>query len=235
MTVAVVHPCGDTALLVEVADLGQVLDLHEAVSHRRDSGGLPGLLELVPAARTLLLVAESPAVLPALRDDLRALLHQWTPPQAGAPVAAHGSVVRVPVRYNGPDLDAVASLTGLSPAEVVAAHTGTDWVVGFGGFAPGFSYLVGGDPRLHVPRHQDPRTRVPAGAVGLAGAFSGIYPRPSPGGWQIIGHTDVVLWDVERDPPALLQPGSTVQFVDSDRSSDHADRSSDHGDGEGMP
>ncbi len=216
MTDAVVHPCGDTALLVEVADLGQVLDLHEAVSQRRDSGGLPGLLELVPAARTLLLVAESPAALPTLRDELRALLQQWQAPQAGAPVAAHGPVVRIQVRYNGPDLDAVASLTGLTPAEVVAAHTGTPWVVGFGGFAPGFSYLVGGDPRLHVPRHQDPRTRVPAGAVGLAGAFSGVYPRPSPGGWQIIGQTDVVLWDVERDPPALLQPGSTVQFVDAE-------------------
>jgi KipI family sensor histidine kinase inhibitor len=218
MTDAIVHPCGDTALLVEVADLGQVLDLHETVSHRRDSGDLPGLLELVPAARTLLLVAETPAALPPLRDDLRTLLHRWQAPEPGAPLASHGSVVRIPVRYNGPDLDAVASLTGLSSGEVVAAHTSTPWVVGFGGFAPapGFSYLVGGDPRLHVPRHQDPRTRVPAGAVGLAGAFSGVYPRPSPGGWQIIGHTEVVLWDVERDPPALLQPGSTVQFVDAE-------------------
>jgi KipI family sensor histidine kinase inhibitor len=99
-------------------------------------------------------------------------------------------------------------------AAVVQAHTGTAWTVGFGGFAPGFSYLVGGDPRLQVPRHDEPRTRVPAGAVGLAGAFSGIYPRPSPGGWQIIGQTDAVLWDVDRDPPALLRPGATVQFVD---------------------
>ena len=98
---------------------------------------------------------------------------------------------------------------------MVDAHTGQPWTVGFGGFAPGFSYLVGGDPRLEVPRRAEPRTRVPAGAVGLAGPFSGIYPRSSPGGWQVIGETDVVLWDVDRDPPALLQPGASVQFVDA--------------------
>ena len=96
------------------------------------------------------------------------------------------------------------------------AHTSQPWTVGFCGFAPGFSYLVGGDPRLQVPRRAEPRTSVPAGAVGLAGSFSGIYPRSSPGGWQIIGETDAVLWDVERRPPALLQPGSRVVFVDAD-------------------
>lgn len=213
MTDAVIHSCGDTALLVEVEDLGQVLSLHEVVGERREAGGLAGLLDVVPAARTLLLVAKAPAALPPLRDELRELLHQWAAPSAGAPVAAHGPVVRIPVRYNGSDLEAVATLTGLSTAEVVVAHTRSRWTVGFGGFAPGFSYLVGGDPRLHVPRHDEPRTKVPAGAVGLAGPFSGVYPRPSPGGWQIIGETDVVLWDVERDPPALLQPGATVQFV----------------------
>jgi KipI family sensor histidine kinase inhibitor len=220
MTDALVHPCGDAALLVEVADLGQVLSLHEAVGRHRQSGGLGGLLDVVPAARTLLLVAESAAGLPALRDELRALLHHWSAPPAGAPVVAHGPVVRIPVRYNGPDLEGVATLTGLSAAEVVVAHTRTRWTVGFGGFAPGFSYLVGGDPRLRVPRHEEPRTTVPAGAVGLAGTFSGVYPRPSPGGWQIIGQTDVALWDVEREPPALLQPGATVQFVDLDRDVD---------------
>jgi KipI family sensor histidine kinase inhibitor len=216
MTGPAVHACGDTALLVEVADLGQVLALHEAVSARRDAGALIALVDVVPAARTLLLVAEGPARLPALREELRDVLRDWQAPPAGAPIAAHGPVVRIAVRYNGPDLDAVASLTGLTAAEVVRAHTGTAWTVGFGGFAPGFSYLVGGDPRLRVPRHEEPRTRVPAGAVGLAGAFSGIYPRPSPGGWQIIGQTDAVLWDVEREPPALLRPGATVQFVDAD-------------------
>lgn len=215
---AVAHPCGDTALLVELADLGQVLALHEAVAERRETEGVPGLLDVVPAARTLLLVADGPAALPGLRDQVDALLREWQPPGAGTPVASHGAVVRVPVRYNGPDLQDVAALTGLSPAEVVRAHTDRPWTVGFGGFAPGFSYLVGGDPRLEVPRRTEPRTRVPAGAVGLAGKFSGIYPRSSPGGWQVIGETDVVLWDVDRDPPALLQPGASVQFVDATKS-----------------
>jgi KipI family sensor histidine kinase inhibitor len=214
MTGPAVHVCGDTALLVEVADLGQVLALHETVTARRDGGGLAGLVDAVPAACTLLLVVEGPARLPSLREELRAVLRDWQPPEPGSPIATHGPVVPIPVRYNGPDLESVASLTGLSVDEVVQAHTGTAWTVGFGGFAPGFSYLVGGDPRLQVPRHDEPRTRVPAGAVGLAGAFSGIYPRPSPGGWQVIGQTDAVLWDVDRDPPALLRPGATVQFVD---------------------
>lgn len=212
---AVLLPYGDTALIVELADLGQVLALHEAVTERRQGGGVPGLLDVVPAARTLLLLADTPAELPRLRDHVGALLREWQPPEPGAPVPSHGPVVRIPVRYNGPDLEDVAGLTGLSPAAVVEAHTGQAWTVGFGGFAPGFSYLVGGDHRLEVPRRAEPRTRVPAGAVGLAGPFSGIYPRSSPGGWQVIGETDVVLWDVDRDPPALLQPGASVQFVDA--------------------
>jgi KipI family sensor histidine kinase inhibitor len=125
--------------------------------------------------------------------------------------------VEIPVTYDGPDLDDVAVLTGLTRDGVVAAHTGTDWRVGFGGFAPGFAYLVGGDPRLRVPRRSEPRTRVPAGAVGLAGEFSGIYPRESPGGWQLLGTTDVVLWDADREPPALLVPGTIVRFVEARR------------------
>ncbi len=126
-------------------------------------------------------------------------------------------MVEIAVRYDGPDLEEVAHLTGLAPDEVVTAHTGTPWRVGFGGFAPGFAYLVGGDPRLVVARRGEPRTRVPAGSVGLAGEFSGIYPRESPGGWQLIGSTDVVLWDTDRHPPALLSPGTTVRFVEADR------------------
>jgi KipI family sensor histidine kinase inhibitor len=108
----------------------------------------------------------------------------------------------------------VAALTGLTPAGVVAAHTGTPWRVAFTGFAPGFGYLEGGDPRLDVPRRAVPRVRVPAGAVGLAGRFSGVYPVESPGGWQLIGRTEAVLWDLDRDPPALLRPGTTVRFIE---------------------
>jgi KipI family sensor histidine kinase inhibitor len=118
--------------------------------------------------------------------------------------------VVIDVVYDGPDLEEVGRLTGLGTAGVVEAHTGTPWRVAFGGFAPGFAYLAGGDPRLDVARRAEPRTSVPAGSVGLAGEFSGVYPRASPGGWQLIGRTDAVLWDLERG--ALLQPGSSVRF-----------------------
>ena len=136
---------------------------------------------------------------------------EGTPDSKAAPSFHEHEIV---VRYDGPDLDEVARLTGLTHAEVVAAHTGTPWRVAFGGFAPGFAYLVDGDPRLHVPRRERPRPSVPSGSVGLAGEFSGVYPRSSPGGWQLLGTTDAVLWDVDRDPPALLGPGATVRFVD---------------------
>ena len=122
------------------------------------------------------------------------------------------------MRYDGADLAEVAAMTGLDPAEVVRAHTSTLWRVAFGGFVPGFGYLVGGDPRLHVPRRESPRTRVPAGSVALAGEFTGVYPRASPGGWQLIGTTDAVLWDPDRSPPAVLTPGTRVRFVDIEAS-----------------
>ncbi|PRC47306.1 allophanate hydrolase, partial [Mycobacterium sp. ITM-2017-0098] len=120
--------------------------------------------------------------------------------------------VTLDVVYDGEDMGEVARLTGLTPDEVVAAHTERCWRVGFSGFAPGFAYLVGGDERLVVPRRSEPRTKVPVGSVGLAGEFSGVYPRESPGGWQLIGRTSAVLWDVDRDNPALLTPGMWVQF-----------------------
>ncbi len=131
--------------------------------------------------------------------------------EASAPIDGRVDVV-IDVVYDGADLDEVAKLTGLTPRDVVAAHTQTPWRVGFAGFAPGFGYLVGGDERLNVPRRSEPRTKVPAGSVGLAGEFSGVYPRESPGGWQLIGRTDAELWDVDREPPALLMPGQWVQF-----------------------
>ena len=123
----------------------------------------------------------------------------------------------IDVSYDGADLGAVADLLELDPAAVIAAHTGTPWRVGFVGFAPGFAYLVDGDTRLAVPRRDEPRTRVPAGSVALAGGFSGVYPRESPGGWQLIGRTEAILWDLDRPHPALLTPGMSVRF----RSVDH--------------
>jgi KipI family sensor histidine kinase inhibitor len=121
----------------------------------------------------------------------------------------------VPVVYDGEDLHDVAGLTSLSVQEVVLRHAAPEYVVAFLGFAPGFPYLVGLDPALHVPRRPTPRTRVPVGSVGLAGPQTGIYPTASPGGWQLIGRTDRVLFDERRDPPALLAAGDRLRFVAS--------------------
>jgi KipI family sensor histidine kinase inhibitor len=123
-----------------------------------------------------------------------------------------GRLVELPVVFDGPDLPDVARLTGRAVPALVAALTGVELTVAFGGFAPGFGYLTGLPEDLHVPRRETPRTRVPAGSVGLAGPYAGAYPRASPGGWQLVGRTDAVLFDVDRDPPALLVPGARVRF-----------------------
>jgi len=216
-----VLPVGGEGLLLEVADLDAVLALDGALRAAGATGGEPwqDVTDVVPAARTVLLLTHEGSDLVALRAAVLALADSVRPARgsAGGPApeaAPNPHEVEIPVRYDGPDLDDVAGLTGLTPTEVIAAHTGTPWRVAFGGFAPGFAYLVGGDPRLRVPRRDRPRPSVPAGAVGLAGEFSGVYPRSSPGGWQLLGTTDAVLWDVDRDPPALLGPGATVRFVD---------------------
>ncbi|HET8559784.1 MAG TPA: allophanate hydrolase subunit 1 [Marmoricola sp.] len=195
-------PCGDAALLVELRDLAEVLALYAGLTER----ALDGVTDLVPAARTVL-VRFDPAEtsLGALADAVAA-----TPLTAGARAAV--GAVEIPVRYDGADLDEVGELTGLGRGGVIGAHTGQEWTVAFCGFAPGFGYLVGEDDRLRVPRRHDPRTRVPAGAVGLAGEFSGVYPSASPGGWQLIGHALEPVWDPSRTPPALLSPGVRVRF-----------------------
>jgi KipI family sensor histidine kinase inhibitor len=191
-------PYGEVALLVECAP--------DEVA--RVTAALAGLgAELVPAARTVLV--RSASGIKALAPRVRTALDGPLPP---APEPSAELTVTIPVRYDGEDLDDVAALTGLSRDAVVAAHTGRPWRVAFGGFAPGFAYLEGGDPRLVVPRRATPRTSVPAGAVGLADSYSGVYPRTSPGGWQLIGSSDAVLWDLARTPPALLSPGRWVQF-----------------------
>ncbi len=193
---------GDRALLLEVGSTRDVVAWSGAVRE----AGIEGLVDVVSGAETVLVVLEEPARI----DETARRLSGLTP---GSVELATGDVVEVPVVYDGPDLADVARLTGLPVDEVVAAHTGQEWSVAFGGFAPGFAYLVGGDERLAVPRRESPRTTVPAGSVGLAGEFSGVYPRPSPGGWQLIGRTDLPMWDLDRDPPALLVPGTRVRFV----------------------
>lgn len=198
-------PAGDAAVLMEAADLDTVMRLAGAIDAARETGLLADVVDVVPAARTVL-VRSTPDHLAATVRTLRSL---DLPEQADRVVAD----LQVEVRYDGPDLAAVAELTGLTVADIVARHTDTEWTVAFTGFAPGFGYLVGGDGSLHVPRRPEPRTRVPAGSVALAGEFTGIYPTASPGGWHLIGQTDLVAWDPERDPPALLVPGTRVRFV----------------------
>ncbi|MGI5163843.1 5-oxoprolinase subunit B family protein [Spirillospora sp. CA-253888] len=196
-------PTGDIGLLVELPDLDTMLGLYSTLADRPP----PGVADLVPAARTLLVRLADGADTAAVAAAVRAA----RPARAAARTAG---TVEIPVRYDGDDLAETARLTGLAPAEVVAAHTGTPWRVAFIGFAPGFAYLAGGDPRLRVPRRTTPRVRVPAGSVGLAGEFSGVYPGEAPGGWQLIGRTDAAMWDLDRDPPALLRPGTLVRFVE---------------------
>ena len=195
---------GDQALLLQFDSTADVLAWAAALRE----AALPGVLDIVPASRTVLLKLDGSRYQGAVRRRLRTLR---VAPDTVAAVPPEEPTV-IDVVYDGADLAEVADRTGLTVAQVINAHTATPWQVGFGGFAPGFAYLVGGDPRLAVPRRSEPRSSVPAGAVGLAGEFTGIYPRRSPGGWQLIGHTDVVLWDIDRPNPALLTPGMWVQF-----------------------
>jgi KipI family sensor histidine kinase inhibitor len=200
---------GDRALLVELGDTDVVVAWAEAL--RKQSP--PGIADLVPAAATLLVMVDEGADVAAVRRELEGL--RFEPAEPGEAGDDDGYLVEIPVTYDGPDLADVAELTGLSEREVVEAHTGTPWRVAFGGFAPGFGYLIGGDSRLEVPRRDSARTAVPAGAVGLAGEFSGVYPRESPGGWQLIGTTSLAMWDLDRDPPALLRAGARVRFTEA--------------------
>lgn len=203
-----IHDYGDRALLLEFGSTAEVLAWTDALR----AAELPGVVDLVPAAQTVLVKLAGVKYQAPTRQRLgRVQPSAEAIAESAAPPDGHADVV-LDVVYDGADLDEVARLTDLSVDDVVAAHTARPWRVGFSGFAPGFAYLVGGDERLAVPRRAEPRTKVPVGSVGLAGAFSGVYPRESPGGWQLIGRTDAVLWDVDRENPALLTPGQWVQF-----------------------
>ncbi|MFA9444985.1 allophanate hydrolase subunit 1 [Egicoccus sp. AB-alg6-2] len=196
-------PCGDAGVLVEVDDLDAALTLQAGLV----AAAVPGVVDVVPALRTVLVrIDPGRTSIAAVAETVGAL-------PRGADHRPDVGTLEIPVRYDGADLDEVGAVTGLGRAGVVEAHTGQTWTVAFTGFAPGFGYLLGEDDRLTVPRRRDPRTRVPQGAVGLADGFSGVYPRPSPGGWQLIGSTARPMWDLQRDPPALLRPGVRVRFV----------------------
>lgn len=197
---------GDRALLLQFDRTAEVLAWTAAVRE----AALPGVTDVVPASRTVLVKLAEPRHQGATRQRLRKLRADpdavvTTPPQG------HPDVV-IDVVYDGADLAEVAERTGLTTAQVVEAHSGSPWLVAFSGSTPGFAYLIGGDPRLTVPRRAAQRPEVPAGAVALAGEFSGIYPRRAPGGWQLLGRTDAVLWDLDRPSPTLLTPGLSVRF-----------------------
>ncbi|VBA45380.1 Kinase A inhibitor [Mycobacterium attenuatum] len=195
---------GDQALMLQCDSTAEVLAWTDALR----AAGLPGVVDIVPALRTVLIKLAAPRFQGVTRQRLRRL----PVGPAASPLDHEDDHPVIDVIYDGPDLGEVAAHTGLTTAQVINAHTGALWRVGFNGFSPGFAYLIGGDPRLRVPRKVEPRTAVPAGSVALAGEFSAIYPRRSPGGWQIIGHTEAVLWDVTRPRPALLMQGMWVQF-----------------------
>jgi KipI family sensor histidine kinase inhibitor len=200
-------PAGTSAVLVELDSLEQVMGLNAEL---RDAPPT-GTVDLVPAARTLLVVFDAAAT------TVERVVADVSRRRITSVEERAGPLVEVPVVYHGADLAEVAERSGLSEEEVVARHLRPEYTVAFCGFAPGFAYLAGGDPALRVPRRRSPRTAVPAGSVGLAGEFTGVYPRQMPGGWQLIGRTDAVLWDLDRDPPALLPPGTRVRFVPARR------------------
>jgi KipI family sensor histidine kinase inhibitor len=195
---------GAAALLVEVDGPDEVRALCAELERRRAAGALPGVAEIVPGLRTVLLDG---------LDDPVALAHDlpgWTVPPVDARA---GPQVEIPTVYDGHDLAAVAARWGLPIDEAVTAHAAIEFRVAFIGFAPGFAYLTGLPERYEVPRHPTPRPAVPAGSVALAGCFCGVYPRPMPGGWQLIGRTELVLWDAGEPESSRLAPGTSVRFV----------------------
>jgi KipI family sensor histidine kinase inhibitor len=197
-------PCGSRSVLVELSDIDEVLGLYASLRRRP----IEAVEQVVPGARTVLLSFD-----PGASDRARIEREVRERPLDTA-WRDEGELVEVPVRYDGPDLPDVARMTGLTVEEVIVRHTQREHLVAFGGFAPGWAYITGVDPLLHLPRREDPRVRVPDGAVAIAGGFTGVYPRPSPGGWHVLGHAQISVWDVDRDPPALLTPGAKVRFVE---------------------
>lgn len=213
------RPCGDAAVLIDIDDAESieagltvqdgVLSIHQRLKDAQQRG-LEGIVDMVPAARTLLVMLD-PKIQPP-RDFVAKMesLHLETP--AVGNLSSGEDIVTVPTVYDGPDLGTVAELWGVSADDVVSMHSGMTWKAAFGGFAPGFTYLLPTGDFPTVPRLDSPRPRIPQGSVGMAGAFSGVYPQQSPGGWQLLGHTDLAMWDTSRTPPALIRPGQLVRF-----------------------
>lgn len=200
-----VRDYGPCAALLEVDSAREVEDLFAYLDYAAGSGQLAGVVEIVPAARTVLVIGDSPQA----RADALSLADQWVPQDGHA---HQGTMHDIEVDYTGPDLDTVAAQTSLTPEEVIAIHSGTTYRVAFMGFAPGFAYLTGLDPVLHLPRRSTPRTAVPPRSVAIAGEYSAVYPRTSPGGWNLLGQSVQAMWDDSADPPYRLAPGDQVRF-----------------------
>jgi KipI family sensor histidine kinase inhibitor len=197
-------PSGSTALLVELDQLDEVLALYATLVDKVPEG----VVDIVPAARTLLLVTD-PALtsLSAVEMTVRS-----TTPRAD--LRDSGELVEIPVIYDGEDLEETATLLDCDAAGLVRRHTAAEWTVAFCGFIPGFGYLTSTTWTGEVPRRSSPRKKVPPGSVALAGGYAGVYPRESPGGWQLIGRTGLTMFDPARDPAAIFRPGMRVRFVD---------------------
>jgi KipI family sensor histidine kinase inhibitor len=196
------RPAGRSALLIECSGGDEVEAWRAELFRRRDAGDLE-VTDIVPGARTVLLDGVSPATAAAVAG--------WPPPDRAA--TAEGPLVEISVTFDGEDLPDVASHWRVAVDEVVRRLVAAELMVAFCGFAPGFAYLRGLPEEWAVPRLAAPRPRVPAGAVGLAGPYAGIYPTASPGGWRLVGHAGTRLFDVRAEPPALLAPGTRVRLA----------------------
>lgn len=195
-------PCGPDAVLIELDSGDQVTGVAAALRRAR----LPGVIDIVPAARTVLVRADRAALARQAIADVVAVA------EVDPPVLPP-EMIEVPVVYDGADLTMVAEAAGCPVDEVIRRHAAGRYTVAFCGFAPGFAYLRGLDRRLHLPRREAPRPSVPPGSVAIAAEYTSVYPSASPGGWHLIGRTDLVLWDPTRTPPGLLVPGRHVRFV----------------------
>ena len=215
---AAIETLGEDVLLLR---LGDAIDAAtnarvHAIARQIHAFRPPWLRDIVPAYASVALFIDLDAF-PATADPLEAATH-WLQQQSfdGDATGVQARLVEIPVLYggiDGPDLEAVAAHAGLSPRDVIRRHAMGEYTVAMLGFAPGFPYLIGLDPALAMPRLETPRTRVAAGSVGIGGAQTGIYPKPGPGGWRVIGRTDAVLFDPQRACPCLLMPGDRVRFL----------------------
>ncbi|WP_327148995.1 5-oxoprolinase subunit B family protein [Nocardia sp. NBC_01329] len=215
---AAIRCAGDRAFLVTPADPGRVGQLVAALSERTPAG----VVDFLPAAETVLITLDSVGSAARVRRGLEQIVADVSATERDVSRGTFTTTtepLQIPVRYDGPDLECVADMLDMRPEQVISAHTAAVWHCAFVGFAPGFGYLTAADWQSKVVRRSAARTRIPAGSVGLADSYTAVYPRETPGGWQLIGTTDLTMWDTGREPPALVRAGARVRFVDVDAAS----------------